>query len=555
MPVPAAEGGFADDAFQRVWNRTDSPQVIGGQRSYYWGPSPGATKMEQYAEGVDGKRLVQYFDKSRMEINNPGGDRNNPFYVTNGLLTVELVSGKMQVGNSKYENRTPANIPLASDNNDGNAPTYASFTKLANSPLGGHPAQPATGLVNQKVDKEGRVSTDAAGYNKYGVKYGFYNAETKHNIADKMWDFLNAIGPTLDPKGQTVNARLSDPWFYATGYAISEPYWANVKIADKQSDVLIQLFERRVVTYVPSEPQPQFRVQMGNIGAHYYDWRYKPSPTAGHIVFSSWRSGNQDIWRIKGDGKEPTQLTKDPNIDEYPAYSPDGSMVAFSSNRSDNDFEIYVRQESDGSVQRVTESPGRDSVPSWSPDGTRLVFVSERGNQKGDLYVMNADGTGSPTPLMQAAGEDFGPSWGSKDHIVFSSNRTGTFQIYSVSAQQRVLYGPLTNLGQNYQAKWNRDATRIVFVSDRDGHPEIYTMDPTDPSGNDQVRLTNTDAAVKNVEPSYSPDGSRIVFASNRAAPNTPGSYDLYTMSITGQDVKPITSEPHDDFQPSWSNP
>ena len=102
---------------------------------------------------------------------------------------------------------------------------------------------------------------------------GFYNTETSHNIADKFWAFLNQTGPVVNADGTTGDAKLSDPWFYTTGYAISEPYWANVKIAGKQEDVLIQLFERRVLTYVPSY-EPQWQVQMGNIGAHYYDWRY-----------------------------------------------------------------------------------------------------------------------------------------------------------------------------------------------------------------------------------------------------------------------------------------
>lgn len=272
---PAAAADFADPAFQAVWNRTDrlvaDNQVV---RSWYWGPTPGETAMEPYAEGVDGMRKVQYFDKSRMEINDPAGDPNDPFYVTNGLLTVELISGKMQVGNNKYETSYPAHIPLASDIDDENAPTYASFSLIANSPLGDHAAIDRTGEpVSEVVNKAGIVSR-STNFDQYNATYGFYNAETKHNIANVFWDFLNQSGPVLDSAGTASEAKLSDPWFYTTGFAISEPLWANVKIAGKQEDVLIQLFERRVLTYVPSFA-PEWSVQMGNIGAHYYDWRYK----------------------------------------------------------------------------------------------------------------------------------------------------------------------------------------------------------------------------------------------------------------------------------------
>ena len=85
---PSGPGNFADAAFENVWRRTD--ELVSTRRvtrSYYWGPQAGVSMMEQYNEGQGGTRLVQYFDKGRTEINNPAGDRNNRFYVTNGLLT------------------------------------------------------------------------------------------------------------------------------------------------------------------------------------------------------------------------------------------------------------------------------------------------------------------------------------------------------------------------------------------------------------------------------------------------------------------------------------
>src|SRR5687767_7846352 len=125
--------GFAHPAFQRTWEYTDKLVADGSvKRSWFWGPVPGSALQEDYAEGQGGKRVVQYFDKSRMEINNPQGDQNSRFFVTNGLLTVELISGKVQTGNNTYVDRYPAAIPLASDNDDAEAPTYASFLGVSN---------------------------------------------------------------------------------------------------------------------------------------------------------------------------------------------------------------------------------------------------------------------------------------------------------------------------------------------------------------------------------------------------------------------------------------
>src|SRR5690606_17819103 len=87
-----------NDAFRRTWARTDHP-VAGGQahRTWMWGPEAFTGVMEEeYAEAPGGVRTVQYFDKSRMEINDPEGDAN----VTNGLLVDEMILGRIQVGDA-----------------------------------------------------------------------------------------------------------------------------------------------------------------------------------------------------------------------------------------------------------------------------------------------------------------------------------------------------------------------------------------------------------------------------------------------------------------------
>ena len=273
---PARAQSFADPAFQHLWERTDKPVTDGKvKRSFYWGPAPGESKAEQYAEGVGGKRLVQYFDKSRMEINNPNGNKNDPFYVTNGLLTVELVTGRMQVGNSQFVDRYPAQIPLASDTDDDTAPTYATFNKLM-AKADNHTGQ---GQINT-IDRDGNITLSRGVLPTRQQMIAYYEPSTGHNIPQVFWDFLNASGPVY-ASGAVSNARLNDPWFYAAGLPISEPYWAKVKIAGQRGvEVYIQAYQRRVLTYVPSLPEG-FQVQMGNIGQHYYDWRYKDAGKGG----------------------------------------------------------------------------------------------------------------------------------------------------------------------------------------------------------------------------------------------------------------------------------
>ena len=67
---------------------------------------------ENYAEGPGGQHLVQYFDKSRMEINNPSGNRNDPFFVTQGLLARDMIRGEIQEGNTQFRTTQPGRDPV-----------------------------------------------------------------------------------------------------------------------------------------------------------------------------------------------------------------------------------------------------------------------------------------------------------------------------------------------------------------------------------------------------------------------------------------------------------
>ena len=275
---------FADPAFEKVWSRTDTPVADGSvKRSFYWGPKPLSGPLaEAYAEGANGKHLVQYFDKGRMEVNNPGADPANPFYVTPGRLTMELVTGQIQVGNDKYMTHYQANIPIAGDTDDPTTPTYASFLSIG--PGVAQFAEDNTGKPVIGVATKDRGYGQNAGFAASGVRIAFFEPVTKRNVPNVFWDFLNARGPVI-VNGRRVDARLSDPYFYVTGFPITDPWWVYAKVEGKRGvPVLVQLYERRVLTYVPDAPAG-FKVQMGNIGQHYYDWRYKgggqPDPVTG----------------------------------------------------------------------------------------------------------------------------------------------------------------------------------------------------------------------------------------------------------------------------------
>lgn len=274
VTLPAGASGFADEALWQVWQRTDSLVANGSVvRTWLWGPGPDTPFREEYGGGSGcQRRLVQYFEKSRMEISNPGGDHNSQWFVTNGLLAKELISGNMQVGDNAFVQRQPAQVPVAGDQNDPNGPTYADLAKVTTLAPGQNVTTSSTGnFVNSTLVK-GQGARQSNLGELYKVRYTNFDAQSGHNIAGPLWDFLNSTGPVV-VNGQTITGKLFDPIFFATGLPLSEAYWVRARVGGVVKDVLVQVFERRVLTYTPSNPA-QWQVEMGNIGQHYYKWRY-----------------------------------------------------------------------------------------------------------------------------------------------------------------------------------------------------------------------------------------------------------------------------------------
>jgi hypothetical protein len=265
--VRAAES-FADPAFRALWDRTDGPvAAIRVQRTFLWGAAPLTAGMqEKYAQSPGGIRLVQYFDKSRMEISDPNAPQSSSFFVTNGLLVTELMTGRIQTGNdpSQVELRDPASINAVGDADDPNAPTYQTLAKLRD-----QPARTVDSPITQTIDRGGTPGTGGP----ENVTAAVLVPETRHAVASVFWTFMNASGPVSDGSGGTANAPLFMNPFYATGLPITEAYWTTVRVGGVQKQVLVQAFERRVLTYNAANPDP-YKVEFGNVGQHYYRWRY-----------------------------------------------------------------------------------------------------------------------------------------------------------------------------------------------------------------------------------------------------------------------------------------
>src|SRR4051794_10125751 len=244
-PAPSAHAAsFVDPGFASVWNRTDLPvQNRVAARSWTWGPEPFNAGYEPYAQGPGGQHLVQYLDKSRMEINDPAADRNSQWFVTNGLLVVDMIGGKIQTGDHQFIPVQRANIPVAGDANSPDTPTYASLAKVASVDIPNRAAVRTGQQIHEGLSHNGSVVNLDNLANL--ARYGTYESTTGHNIAHVFWSFLNQQGVVYQI-GQYVNSTVVNGVF-PMGYPITEPYWMKIRVNNQDRWVLMQAFQRRVL--------------------------------------------------------------------------------------------------------------------------------------------------------------------------------------------------------------------------------------------------------------------------------------------------------------------
>jgi len=278
-----------------------------------------------------------------------------------------------------------------------------------------------------------------------------------------------------------------------------------------------------------------------------------PETTAkDKIVFASYfreEDGNVEIYIMNIDGSEQVNLTNNSANDDYPSFSPDGSKIAFTSDR-DGNLEIYTMNV-DGSDQvRLTNNPANDEWPCFSSDGAKITFNSNRDGNP-EIYTMNVDGSGQIN-LTNNLEWDEEPSFspdGSK--IAFGSTRDGNLEIYIMNVDGSGQVNLTNNLAKDGGPSFSPDGSKIAFNSDRDGNWEIYIMNI---DGSEQVRLTNNQTDANNPAsandwvPSFSPDGSKIAFLSGRDKND-----EIYIMNIDGSEQIRLTNNPANDRNPSFS--
>lgn len=246
-----------------------------------------------------------------------------------------------------------------------------------------------------------------------------------------------------------------------------------------------------------------------------YDSEPSISPDGKSLVFSSTRhSETTDIYMQRVDGLAVTQLTSDSADDAFPTFSPDGTHIAFASNRSGS-WDIYMMDRTGKNIVQITTGPAQDMHPTFSPDGTRLAYCSLNGRGQWEIWIINL-----ATSERRQIGYGLFPQWSpQRDHDVLAFQRA-------------------RNRGGRWFSVWTCDIA--------DGEARNIT----------EVAVSNNAAIIS---PSWSPDGKQLAFATivepnNADAHGKPtGQQDIWTISADGTGRHRLTDGRGVNTGPYWA--
>lgn len=252
------------------------------------------------------------------------------------------------------------------------------------------------------------------------------------------------------------------------------------------------------------------------------------SPGGRQIVYTAqFADKHSEIRIFDKDSGHSKVVASTSSPQNYPRWSPDGQWIAFHQEVAGK-WDVFKVRPDGSDLTDLTNDPSSDSIPTWSADSSTIYFRSNRNGdtENSELFRMNADGSGQTVLPVKKGKLGWGSISPKGNEIAFAADREGgaaeQFDIFAadpISGTERLIASRPNN---DIQSTFSNDGSRIAFVSLSDGNPEIYIVN-TD--GSAMLRMTRNVASDAN--PVFSFDGSSLLFTSNRS-----GRYAIYELSL-----------------------
>jgi Tol biopolymer transport system component len=267
------------------------------------------------------------------------------------------------------------------------------------------------------------------------------------------------------------------------------------------------------------------------------------------LLFEGPAAGGSGLFLIDTAGAHPPRPVLAPGMD--PAAARDGFRVAFAvADYVDWTGDIFVIGDNGTAVRQLTSDPELDDSPAWSPDGKRIAFRSYRSGYDGEIWVVNTDGS-SPVNLtpnaLPAIADNGHPDWSPDGRsIVYTSTAGGDWGIWVMNADGSGKRQLTNTPALDAEPAWSPDGSSIAFRR-TDATGSDLMIVPA--AGGEAVRIA---MAGEQRMPAWSPDGKLIAFVGQETAQAQP---ELYIMRANGQLLRRVTTNAAwgGGIHPSWS--